>query len=95
MLKEFRAFILRGNVVDLAVAVIIGAAFGAVVKSLVDDIFMPLIAMIVLSAAITLGVAALSWTLIEKRALALKGDFAAATSRAFSLGWSKIAGAAR
>jgi large conductance mechanosensitive channel len=47
MLKEFRAFILRGNVVDLAVAVIIGAAFGAVVKSAVDDLFMPLIAMII------------------------------------------------
>ena len=41
MLKEFRAFIARGNVVDLAVAVVIGAAFGAVVKSLVDDIVMP------------------------------------------------------
>jgi large conductance mechanosensitive channel len=46
MLKEFREFILRGNVVDLAVAVVIGAAFGAVVKSLVDDIFTPLITMI-------------------------------------------------
>lgn len=41
MLKEFRAFIVRGNVVDLAVAVVIGAAFGALVKSLVDDIVMP------------------------------------------------------
>jgi peptidoglycan/LPS O-acetylase OafA/YrhL len=51
---------------------------------------MPLIAMILVSAAITLGVAALSWTLIEKRALALKGDFAAATSRAFNLGLAKI-----
>ena len=47
MLKEFREFILRGNVVDLAVAVIIGSAFAAVVKSLVDDIFTPLIAAIV------------------------------------------------
>jgi len=56
---------------------------------------MPLIVMIVLSAAITLGVAALSWTLIEKRALALKGDFAAATSRAFNLGLAKIAGVVR
>ena len=46
MLKEFREFILRGNVVDLAVAVVIGAAFGAVVKSLVDDIITPLITMI-------------------------------------------------
>jgi len=46
MIKGFRDFILRGNVVDLAVAVVIGAAFGAVVKSLVDDLIMPIIAMI-------------------------------------------------
>lgn len=43
MLKEFRAFIMRGNVLDLAVAVIIGAAFAAIVKSLTDDILMPVI----------------------------------------------------
>jgi large conductance mechanosensitive channel len=41
MYKEFKEFILRGNVIDLAVGVIIGGAFGAVVKSLVDDIIMP------------------------------------------------------
>ena len=41
MWNDFKAFIMRGNVVDLAVAVIIGAAFGAVVKSLVDDVVMP------------------------------------------------------
>ncbi|HET7339995.1 MAG TPA: large conductance mechanosensitive channel protein MscL [Methylomirabilota bacterium] len=41
MLKEFKAFALRGNVVDLAVAVIIGAAFGAIVTSLVNDVIMP------------------------------------------------------
>jgi large conductance mechanosensitive channel len=46
MLKGFRDFILRGNVVDLAVAVVIGAAFGAVVKSFVDDILMRIIAAI-------------------------------------------------
>jgi len=46
MLKEFREFINRGNVMDLAVAVIIGAAFGAIVTSLVDDIIMPLIGII-------------------------------------------------
>jgi large conductance mechanosensitive channel len=39
--KDFKAFIMRGNVVDLAVAVVIGGAFGAVVKSLVSDIIMP------------------------------------------------------
>jgi large conductance mechanosensitive channel len=45
-LKEFRAFLLRGNVVDLAVAVVIGAAFGAVVSSLVADLITPIIAAI-------------------------------------------------
>ena len=43
MLKEFRDFAMKGNVVDLAVAVIIGAAFGAIVTSLVSDIIMPII----------------------------------------------------
>ena len=43
MVKEFKEFVLRGNVVDLAVAVIIGAAFTAIVNSLVKDIFMPII----------------------------------------------------
>lgn len=46
MLKDFRKFILRGNVVDLAVAVVIGAAFGAIVTSLVKDLVTPLIAAI-------------------------------------------------
>lgn len=41
MFKEFRDFAMRGNVVDLAVGVIIGAAFGAIVSSLVDDVIMP------------------------------------------------------
>jgi large conductance mechanosensitive channel len=41
MLKEFRDFINRGNVVDLAIAVVMGVAFGAIVTSLVDDIIMP------------------------------------------------------
>jgi large conductance mechanosensitive channel len=41
MLKEFKAFALRGNVVDLAVGIIIGGAFGTIVKSLVDDVIMP------------------------------------------------------
>jgi large conductance mechanosensitive channel len=44
MINEFKAFINKGNVLDLAVAVILGAAFGAVIKSLVDDIIMPLVA---------------------------------------------------
>jgi large conductance mechanosensitive channel len=41
MLKEFKEFAMRGNVVDMAVGIIIGAAFGTIVKSLVDDIIMP------------------------------------------------------
>lgn len=46
MLKEFKAFIMRGNVMDLAVGVIIGAAFGKIVSSLVSDIIMPLISLL-------------------------------------------------
>ena len=47
MLNDFKAFIMRGNVLDLAVAVIIGGAFGKIVSSLVDDIIMPLIGLII------------------------------------------------
>lgn len=47
MLKEFKEFIMRGNVLDLAVAVIIGGAFGKIVSSLVNDIFMPLIGLVI------------------------------------------------
>ncbi|MDZ4097172.1 MAG: large conductance mechanosensitive channel protein MscL, partial [Methylophilaceae bacterium] len=46
MLKEFKAFAMRGNVVDMAVGIIIGAAFGSIVKSLVDDVIMPPIGLI-------------------------------------------------
>jgi large conductance mechanosensitive channel len=41
MWKEFKEFVLRGNVIDLAVGIVIGAAFGAIVKSLVEDVIMP------------------------------------------------------
>ena len=47
MLAEFREFIAKGNVLDLAVAVIIGAAFGTIVSSLTDDLIMPLIGAVV------------------------------------------------
>ena len=43
MLKEFKDFAMKGNVVDLAVAVVIGAAFGAIISSLVDDVITPLL----------------------------------------------------
>jgi large conductance mechanosensitive channel len=47
MFKEFKTFVMRGNVMDLAVGVIIGAAFGRIVASLVSDIFMPIIGLII------------------------------------------------
>lgn len=46
MLKEFKEFAMRGNVVDMAVGIIIGGAFGTIVKSLVDDVLMPPIGML-------------------------------------------------
>lgn len=46
MLKEFKNFAMRGNVVDMAVGIIIGASFGTIVKSLVDDIIMPPIGLV-------------------------------------------------
>ena len=61
MLKELKNFLLRGHVVDLAVAVIIGAAFGAIVTSLVNDIITPLILNPALSAAGVDKIAELTW----------------------------------
>lgn len=66
MIKEFKEFIMRGNVVDLAVAVIIGAAFTAIVDSLVNDIIMPIIGVILggvdfSSLAITVGEATITY----------------------------------
>ena len=66
MLKEFREFAIRGNVMDLAVAVIIGGAFGKIVTSLVNDLLMPLIGLILggisfSEQAITVGNAVLKW----------------------------------
>jgi len=51
MMKEFRGFIMKGNVVDLAVAVVIGAAFAAIVSSLVEDVITPLLLTPALKAA--------------------------------------------
>ncbi len=66
MLKEFRDFINRGNVIDLAVAVIIGAAFTAIVNSLVNDIIMPIVGVILggidfTALAITVGTAKITY----------------------------------
>jgi large conductance mechanosensitive channel len=46
MLKEFKAFALQGNMLDMAIGIIIGAAFGTIVTSLVNDILMPVLAVI-------------------------------------------------
>ena len=66
MLKEFRDFAVRGNVIDLAVAVIIGGAFGKIIGSLVNDVLMPLIGLALgginfAEQAITIGEAAIKW----------------------------------
>jgi large conductance mechanosensitive channel len=61
LIKEFREFALKGNVVELAIAVIIGAAFGAIVTSLVDDIVTPLLLQPALEAANVKDLAQLSW----------------------------------
>ncbi|WP_312076212.1 large conductance mechanosensitive channel protein MscL [Chryseobacterium sp.] len=60
--KEFKDFAFKGNVVDLAVGVIIGAAFSAIVKSLVDDIITPLILNPALEKANVKNIAELSWS---------------------------------
>ena len=66
MLQEFKEFVNRGNVVDLAVGVIIGAAFTAIVTSLVDDILMPIIGALlgginIEGAAVTIGTATINY----------------------------------
>jgi len=66
MLKEFRNFAMRGNVIDLAVGVIIGGAFGKIVGSLVNDILMPLIGLVLggvnfAEQAIQIGEASVRW----------------------------------
>lgn len=61
MFKEFKQFVMRGNVVDLAVAVIIGAAFSAIINSLVADIITPLILNPALEAAGVKDIAELKW----------------------------------
>lgn len=68
IINEFKTFAMRGNVVDLAVAVVMGAAFGKIVSSFVDGVIMPLIGLLVggidiSEKTITLGHAALKWGL--------------------------------
>lgn len=61
MLKEFREFIMRGNVIDLAVAVVIGAAFNAIISSLVADVITPLILNPVMKASGAENLEGLGW----------------------------------
>ena len=60
-IKEFKDFAMKGNIVDLAVAVIIGAAFGAIISSLVDDIITPLLLTPALKAAGAADIDQLTW----------------------------------
>lgn len=62
---EFKTFLFRGNVLDLAIAVIIGAAFGSIVSSLVDDIITPLLLTPALKAANVNEIANLSWGAVK------------------------------
>ena len=66
MLKEFKEFAVRGNVMDLAIAVIIGGAFGKIITSLVDDVLMPLIGLALgginfSEQAVAVGAAVVMW----------------------------------
>jgi large conductance mechanosensitive channel len=66
MLKEFREFAIRGNVMDLAIAVIIGGAFGKIITSLVNDVLMPLIGLVLggvnfSELSFTVGSAVIKW----------------------------------
>ncbi len=65
MLKDFKDFAMKGNVVDLAVAVIIGAAFGAIVSSLVDDVITPLLLAPALKAANAQDLDQLTWGTVK------------------------------
>ncbi|MEO6488458.1 MAG: large conductance mechanosensitive channel protein MscL [Ferruginibacter sp.] len=64
-IKEFKEFALKGNIMDLAIAVIIGAAFGAIISSLVDDIITPLLLTPALKAAGAENIAQLSWRSVK------------------------------
>lgn len=65
LIKEFKEFALKGNVIDLAVAVIIGGAFGAIVSSLVDDVITPLLLTPALQAAHAENLDQLHWGAVK------------------------------
>ena len=65
IVKEFKDFIMKGNVVDLAIAVIIGGAFGAIVNSLIADVITPLLLNPALEAAGVKDIASLTWGAVK------------------------------
>jgi len=85
MLSEFKAFIARGNVLDLAVGVIIGAGFGKIITSMTDDVIMPIISMVTGGMDFTNKYTVLSGTVAEGTTLA-----AARAAGANVLGWGSL-----
>ena len=64
-IKEFKEFVIKGNIIDLAVAVVIAAAFGAIISSLVEDVITPLLLTPALSAMGVSDIAALKWGAVK------------------------------
>ncbi|WP_127129225.1 large conductance mechanosensitive channel protein MscL [Pseudoflavitalea rhizosphaerae] len=81
MLKDFKDFALKGNVVDLAVAVIIGGAFGTIVSSLVDDVITPLLLTPALKLANAENIDKLTWGAVKY------GKFLAAIIKFIIIAW--------
>ncbi len=81
MLKEFKAFIMKGNVIDLAVAVVIGGAFGAIISSLVGDIITPVLLTPAMQAAGVDDISALAWGAVKY------GNFLSAVIKFLVISW--------
>ena len=65
-IEEFKAFALKGNMVDLAVGMIIGSAFTSIVNSLVNDIFMPVLRIFPICLLLWMGINILPWRRLKK-----------------------------
>jgi len=65
VIKEFKAFAMKGNVIDLAIGVVIGAAFGKIISSLIDDVITPLLLKPALDAANLNNIADLKWGAVK------------------------------
>ena len=81
MLKEFKAFMMKGNVLDLAIAVVFGAAFAAIISSLVDDILTPLLLAPAMKAAGVDDISGLVWGSVRY------GKFLAAIIKFIIIAW--------